>query len=160
MNFFETIHCKSGSHCDICRKKFAGRKMRQQWQILFSGLDDVNFECPSGKEWIMDEPKKPCGCTKKRIEQQKQIKTRESCIECVEKHPGSAMVQLDEFHDGYDYYLRIVGNLREAEDESQEWHQLSTLIRNSRKEFQKTRKIPDWKTIGNTIEQIIKTMQT
>lgn len=58
---------------------------------------------------------------------------RPCCIECVEKHLGAAYVLLTEAREGYAYRLRAVGHLFEAEDESQEWPDLHTAIRQAAK---------------------------
>ena len=63
--------------------------------------------------------------------------TRVSCIECVEKHLGSAMVQIAETRDGYAHRLRAIGHLHEAEDESQEYPELHAAIRAARKAYQR-----------------------
>jgi hypothetical protein len=77
--------------------------------------------------------------------------SRQSCIECVEKHIGAAFVIASEIHDGYAYRLRLIGHLHEAEDESQVYTELHNLIRQSRKEYQKDNKIPDWELLAKKI---------
>jgi hypothetical protein len=86
----------------------------------------------------------------------KQVETppRPSCIECVEKHLGAAMVMLAEIHNGYSYRLQFVGHLHEAEDESQEWPQLHDLIRQARKAWQQQETIPDWERLARTLAEI------
>ena len=78
---------------------------------------------------------------------------RESCIECVEKHLGAAMVQLGEMHNGYRFNLLFVGHLHEAEDESRIWFKLHTAIREARKMWQTVREEPDWETLGRLVDE-------
>jgi hypothetical protein len=70
--------------------------------------------------------------------------TRESCIECVEKHLGAALVLLTETRDGYPHRLRAIGHLHEAEDESQAFPALHAAIREARKRFQSSGEMPDF----------------
>lgn len=72
------------------------------------------------------------------------LPTRESCIECVEKHLGAALVLLTEVRDGYPHRLRAIGHLHEAEDESQAWPDLHAAIRDARKAFQHAGTLPDF----------------
>lgn len=67
--------------------------------------------------------------------------TRASCIACVEKHIGAAYVLLTETRDGYAHHLRTIGHLHEAEDESQQWPDLHTAIREA---YQTDGTIPNW----------------
>jgi len=99
---------------------------------------------------------RPCKhCGKKRM-RFKQVETppRPSCIECVEKHLGAAMVLLAEIHDGYAYRLQYIGHLYEAEDESQAWPQLHDLIRQSRKAYQQQGIVPDWELLASTLQEV------
>jgi hypothetical protein len=79
--------------------------------------------------------------------------TRPSCIECVEKHLGAAMVMLAEINVGYAYRLQFVGHLHEAEDESQQWQQLHDLIRQARKAWQQQGTVPDWELLAQTLAE-------
>ena len=84
--------------------------------------------------------------------------TRPSCIECVEKHLGAAMVLLAELNDlpdddasrrqGFSRRLRAIGHLFEAEDESQEWPDLHAAIRTARKAYQADGAMPDPEHLG------------
>lgn len=74
--------------------------------------------------------------------------TRASCLECVEKHLGAALVLLTETRDGYAHRLRAIGHLHEAEDESQEFTTLHAAIRNARKAFQTDGTMPDWESLA------------
>ncbi|NIA06899.1 MAG: hypothetical protein GWP14_04540 [Actinobacteria bacterium] len=79
--------------------------------------------------------------------------TRESCIECVEKHIGAAYVLLGETHDGYAYRLRAIGHLHEAEDESQRWLALHIALRNARRQYQQQGTMPDWQKFEKLIDK-------
>ena len=89
--------------------------------------------------------------------------TRPSCIECVEKHLGAAMVLLAELNDlpddeasrrqGFSRRLRAIGHLFEAEDESQEWPELHAAIRAARKVYQADGTMPDWDRLAEMASQ-------
>lgn len=70
--------------------------------------------------------------------------TRDSCLECVDKHLGAALVLIAETRDGYPHRLRAIGHLHEAEDESQEFPELHDAIRQARKRYQQTGQPPDF----------------
>lgn len=70
--------------------------------------------------------------------------TRPSCIECVEKHLGAALVLIAECRDGYPHRLRAIGHLHEAEDESQAFPELHAAIRAARKGYQQQGTCPDF----------------
>lgn len=70
--------------------------------------------------------------------------TRSSCLECVDKHLGAALILITETRDGYPHRLRAIGHLHEAEDESQAWPELHQAIREARKRFQQTGATPDF----------------
>jgi len=72
---------------------------------------------------------------------------RPSCMECVEKHLGSACVLCGELADGYPYRHRVIGHLHEAEDESRQWPALHRAIREARKRFQRDGVTPDWQRL-------------
>jgi len=84
--------------------------------------------------------------------------TRPSCIHCVEKHVGAAMVLLSELNDlpddeasrrqGFSRRLRAIGHLFEAEDESQQWPELHAAIRAARKTYQADGTMPDFEDLG------------
>jgi hypothetical protein len=59
-----------------------------------------------------------------------------------------------EIHDGYAYRLQFVGHLNEAAEESQEYPTLHSLIRQSRKEYQRDEKNPDWELLAQQIAEI------
>ncbi len=77
--------------------------------------------------------------------------TRPSCLECVEKHLGAAWVLLAEQRDGYATRLRAIGHLFEAEDESQAWPNLHDAIREARRTYQQTGRVPDFGALAATI---------
>lgn len=64
---------------------------------------------------------------------------RDSCIECIMKHIGQAVVLLHETTKGYAYHLvYVVGHLAEAEDESvKDFPELSDRIHLLRKSILK-----------------------
>lgn len=70
--------------------------------------------------------------------------TRPSCLNCVEKHLGSAYVLMAETRHGYPHRPIAIGHLQEAEDESQEYPALHNAIRDARKTIQVDGKTPDW----------------
>lgn len=70
--------------------------------------------------------------------------TRDSCLECVDKHLGAALILITETRDGYPHRLRAIGHLHEAEDESQAWPELHDAIREARKRFQQIGQVPDF----------------
>ena len=86
-------------------------------------------------------PAKPCGC-QDDIDLVVAPTTRPSCLECVEKHLGAAWVLLTEQREGYGHRLYAIGHLFEAEDESQAWPKLHYAIREARKTYQQTGKLP------------------
>ena len=96
--------------------------------------------------------------------------TRPSCIECVEKHLGAAMVLLTELNDlpddeisrrkGFSRRLRAIGHLFEAEDESQEWPGLHAAIRAARKAYQADGTLPDFTDIAGKAATVLDTLPT
>jgi hypothetical protein len=78
--------------------------------------------------------------------------TRASCIECIEKHVGAAMVLLSETKNGYPHYLLAVGHLHEAEEESQAWPDLAAAIRAARKALQSDGTIPDLLSLAELLK--------
>ena len=93
-----------------------------------------------------------CRCSDPRHQANDQ--SRPSCMECVEKHLGAAMVVLAEIHNGYAYRLQFIGHLHEAEDESQQWPLLHDLIRQARKAWQQQGIAPDWERLGKTLQEV------
>ena len=107
---------------------------------------------------LIPKQKKCNDCPPLVIPRRSYTPTRPSCIECVEKHLGSAMVLLSELNDlpddeatrrqGFSRRLRAIGHLFEAEDESQEWPELHAAIRASRKAYQADGAMPDPEHLG------------
>jgi len=99
---------------------------------------------------------RPCKHCDKKPMRVTQVETppRPSCLECVEKHLGAAMVILSEIHDGYAYRLQLIGHLHEAEDESRQWPLLHDLIRQARKAYQQQDTVPDWELLAKTLQEV------
>ena len=120
-------------------------------------------------EQAQPQPLKPVlkngcpGCPPMVIPRRGYTPTRLSCIQCVEKHLGAAMVLLAELNDlpddeasrrqGFSRRLRAIGHLFEAEDESQEWPDLHTAIREARKAYQADGAMPAWDTLAAKASQ-------
>ena len=81
--------------------------------------------------------------------------TRPSCIHCVQKHIGGAEVLITEMRDGYKYMTRAVGEMYQAEDESQDWGDLHNLIRDYRTAYQTHLIMPNWEKLNNSIIEIL-----
>ena len=62
---------------------------------------------------------------------------RETCLYCVIKHLGKALVNLQEVRLGFpQFMLLVIGNLSEAEDESlQKYPEIANKIRDHRKKL-------------------------
>ena len=94
---------------------------------------------------------------------------RDSCIYCVEKHVGKAMVLLDELlsnrplhveHGTTEYdariktelnHLGIIGNLQAATDEAEEWPELHDTLLAAEREYRYRGTMPDWEKISGLI---------
>jgi hypothetical protein len=86
---------------------------------------------------------------------EQQLIGRESCIECVEKHVGQAMVKIAEISSGYPtYHLLAVGHLQEAWEESTEYTELHDYLLEARRDYQREGKIPDWTRIAEMITEV------
>ncbi len=101
----------------------------------------------------VEEIETPCGLTSCGEEIKEEI-TRPSCLECVEKHLGSALVLMTECRNGYPHRLLAIGHLHEAEDESQQWPELHAMVRQVRKDFQQHNKTPNYERLAELIEQV------
>ena len=55
-SFFQTIHCQSKAHCQICRNHDGGRAWRKQILSIFKTEVGEDFECPEGFAWGISEP--------------------------------------------------------------------------------------------------------
>ncbi len=73
--------------------------------------------------------------------------SRASCLECVQKHLGSARVLIEEVNDGYPHETLVVGHLNEAASEAQAWPQFRNAIREARKAYQQHGTIPDFEKL-------------
>lgn len=88
---------------------------------------------------------------------EKKIIQRDSCIECVEKHVGQAMVLISEIPSGYPiHFLYAIGHLQEAYNESLEYPELSAYLLESRRNYQREGTIPDWEKINELINNVKK----
>jgi hypothetical protein len=79
---------------------------------------------------------------------------RPSCLECVEKHLGAAMVLIGEVLNGYPHRLLAIGHLHEAEEESFDWPALRSLIRQARRRYQNHNAAPDWEAFSREIARV------
>lgn len=68
-----------------------------------------------------------------------------------ERHLGAAWVLLAEHRDGYATRLRAIGHLFEAEDESQAWPDLHGAIREARRTYQQTGRVPAFEALAAMI---------
>lgn len=81
--------------------------------------------------------------------------TRDSCLECTEKHLGAALILITEVRDGYaEHRLRAIGHLHEAEDESQAWPELHDAVRAARKSYQSDNITPDFKALAELAQGV------
>ncbi len=156
------IHCdsKSAYKCTICGDEvwdtiqtgdhFEQRQIRQASCVNLTPCHLLQVEPDDD----MVTPKaRSCRC-KKSLSQNLEPASRPGCLECVEKHLGAAMVQLSEIHAGYQYHLRLIGHLHEAEEESQPWDALFQMIRRARKNYQTDRIVPDWDSIARELANL------
>lgn len=97
---------------------------------------------------------------------------RDSCIYCVEKHVGKAMVLLDELlsnrplhaeHGTAEYdariktelnHLGVIGNLQAATDEAEEWQELHDTLLSAEREYRYHGTVPDWENISGLIKNV------
>lgn len=79
---------------------------------------------------------------------------RPSCMECVEKHLGAALVLMGEAEAGYpEHKLLAIGHLHEAAEESADMRpELSALLRDIRKRYQQGEAI-EFETILEALDQ-------
>jgi len=52
-SFFDSVECRSGSHCKTCRAKVVGIGFRTSVATYFA-LDAADWECPHGRPWGLD----------------------------------------------------------------------------------------------------------
>jgi hypothetical protein len=114
---------------------------------------------PDQPQSLQPTLKKKCpDCPPLVVPRRSYTPTRPSCIHCVEKHVGAAYVLLAELNDLPDdrrrepdslsRRLRAIGHLFEAEDESQQWPDLHTAIREARRVYQAEGVVPDWDALA------------
>ena len=79
---------------------------------------------------------------------------RSTCMECVEKHLGAALVLMSEAESGYpEHKLLAIGHLHEAAEESADVRpQLAALIRDIRKAYQRGEPV-EFETIVDALNQ-------
>jgi hypothetical protein len=150
-------------------EKFESRQIAQSNKYNRIGCKTAHRRKSDFQSALFTESKERCGCRNSsystssdnaQTTQNYSTQTsRESCIECVEKHIGSAMILLAEIQNGYSYRVRLIGHLHEAEDESRSWTTLHNMIRDARKQFQKNSTPPNWDLISNEILRIINSLE-
>ena len=59
-----------------------------------------------------------------------------------------------EHRDGYPHRLRALGHLFEAEDESRAWPDLHDAIRDARRAYQQTGKVPDFEAMAAILASV------
>jgi len=52
-SFFDSVECRSGSHCQTCRAKIGGSVFRASIAYYFT-VGQVDWECPHGRPWGLD----------------------------------------------------------------------------------------------------------
>jgi hypothetical protein len=145
-DWHKTSHCESRVHCRACRTDPA---FRASVEKSFGPFDcPLGLPVGHGGPWPEPtpptEPRRRGGCGERPASG-----GRTSCIECVEKHIGAAMVMIDEVADGYDAHrLRAVGHLHEAADESRAWPELHDNLRAARRAYQADGAVPDWDALA------------
>jgi hypothetical protein len=92
-------------------------------------------------------------CCRRKKKTKEKAMTRVSCLECVEKHLGAAMVLCSEMREGYQYRLLVIGHLHEAAEESQEYTELHNAIQEARKAYQNDNIPPNWELLGTLMER-------
>ena len=100
------------------------------------------------------KPCKGCGEHQKRPTQMRTDggwSDEQTCMECVEKHLGAALVMFGEIRNGYKNRMKVVGHLFKAEHESADCEKLSDLIRDARRRYQATNVEPDWEVLETAL---------
>ena len=101
----------------------------------------------------------------RHIRQNRLVK-RDSCIQCVEKHIGKALVLYEELLAATETnnvnvelnHLEIIGNLQAATDEAEQWTELHNRIDTAEREYRYKGNGPDWVSLAEAIA-IVKTEQ-
>jgi len=52
-SFFDSVECRSGTHCQTCRNRAGGTGFRTGIAAYFR-LPNAQWECPHGRPWDMD----------------------------------------------------------------------------------------------------------
>lgn len=83
--------------------------------------------------------------------------TRPTCLECVEKHLGSAAVLMEEAARGWpDHRLLAIGHLAQAEEESHDdIPLLAERVRSLRKQYQATNEPLDFRDLSGALRQYL-----
>ena len=84
---------------------------------------------------------------------------RDSCIQCVEKHVGKALVLYKELLTASETnnvnaelnHLEIIGNLQAATDEAEQWPELHKAIDTAEREYRYKGNGPDWEMLAKVI---------
>jgi hypothetical protein len=148
-----TIYGNEILYADRVGESFESRRICQAKQSHHKKCHIASLRQFDNIDLTFNQPTR-CRCKNKASENNDDV-SRQSCIECVEKHVGAAFVIASEIHDGYAAQrLRLIGHLHEAEDESQEFLELHNLIRQARKEYQKNNSIPNWELLSQKIEEM------
>ena len=85
---------------------------------------------------------------------------RDSCIQCVEKHVGKALVLYKELLTASETnnvnaklnHLEIIGNLQAATDEAEQWQELHDAIDTAEREYRYKGNGPNWGEISGMIQ--------
>jgi len=93
------------------------------------------------------------------IREQRLVK-RDSCIQCVEKHIGKALVLYKELLTATEKnnvnvelnHLEIIGNLQAATDEAEQWPDLHDTIDAAERGYRYTGEEPNWTRIAELIQ--------
>ena len=57
-SFFDSVECRSGTHCKTCRSKIGGRAFRSSIAAYFA-VETTDWDCPHGRRWDMDGQPEP-----------------------------------------------------------------------------------------------------
>ena len=93
---------------------------------------------------------------------QSRLVKRDSCIQCVEKHLGKAMVLHKELLTATETnnvnvalnHLEVVGNLQAATDEAEQWPALHDAIDAAERDYRYRGVGPDWQKLAELLRAI------
>ncbi len=96
-----------------------------------------------------------------------QLVKRDSCIQCVQKHIGKAMVLYKELLTAEETnnvnvhlnHLEVIGNLQAAMDEAQEWPALHDAIDIAEREYRYKGTGPDWEVLAKFTQDVCELLQ-